>query len=274
MITTAPSGTLDRLFDLYRRTASSRTALGLVAANAIPLVGVLFFGWSLWTLLVLYWAENGIVGFWTIPRILFAQGSLAPAGLLRGRSVTPAARAALDSLSSSFGALPRVFMTVFFLFHYGIFWIGHGFFVFLLPRFFGAGTADPGTGIPGTPSAPFGDPTGGAVLRPDALTSGASSFGEIVWSAVAVGAIALFLSHGWSFLADYVGRGEFRTTSPSAAMSAPYGRVVVLHLTIIFGAFLIAAFGAPIGALLVLVAGKTLLDLSLHLREHPAATPP
>jgi hypothetical protein len=103
--------------------------------------------------------------------------------------------------------------------------------------------------------------------------SGPSAFGEIVWSAVAFGAVALFLSHGWSFLANYIGRGEFRTTSPSSAMSAPYGRVIVLHLTIIFGAFLIAAFGAPIGALLVLVVAKTILDLSLHLREHPAAPP-
>jgi hypothetical protein len=36
--------TLGRAFDLYRRTATSRSALALLIANAIPLVGVLFFG--------------------------------------------------------------------------------------------------------------------------------------------------------------------------------------------------------------------------------------
>jgi hypothetical protein len=270
MIATAPSGILDRLFDLYRRTASSRTALTLVAANAIPLIGVAFFGWSLWTLLVLYWVENGIVGFWTVPRILFAQGALVSPDLLRERRVAPDARAAIDRFSSSFGALPRVFMTVFFLFHYGIFWIGHGFFVFLIPRFLGAvPAADPGIPVVGTPGT-F-EATGGLGSVAGQSFSGPSAFGEIVWSAVALGAVAMFLSHGWSFLANYVGRGEFRTTSASTAMSAPYGRVVVLHLTIIFGAILIAELGAPIGALLVLVAGKTILDLSLHLRDHPAA---
>ena len=30
--------------------------------NLVPLVGVLFLGWNVYTLLVLYWAENGIVG--------------------------------------------------------------------------------------------------------------------------------------------------------------------------------------------------------------------
>jgi hypothetical protein len=51
-------------------------------------------------------------------------------------------------------------------------------------------------------------------------------------------------------------------------MFAPYGRVVMLHLTILFGAFIIAILGAPIGALIVLVVLKTAFDLRLHLRQH------
>ena len=70
--------TLGRAVDVYRRTASSRSAILLVAANLIPLVGVLLFGWSLWTILVLYWVENGIVGFWNVPKLLLAQGSFLP----------------------------------------------------------------------------------------------------------------------------------------------------------------------------------------------------
>ena len=54
-------------------------------------------------------------------------------------------------------------------------------------------------------------------------------------------------------------------------MAAAYGRVVALHLTIIFGTIAAAFLGAPIGALLVLVALKTALDLGLHLRDRSRA---
>ena len=78
-MTPAPGSATDRVgrfFELYRETVSSRSAIALIVANAIPLVGVAFFGWSLWTILVLYWVENGIVGFWTVPKILLARGSI------------------------------------------------------------------------------------------------------------------------------------------------------------------------------------------------------
>jgi hypothetical protein len=66
---------LGRGYQAYRRTTGSRSVAALLIANAIPLIGVLFFGWSLITILVIYWLENGIVGFWNVPRILLAQGS-------------------------------------------------------------------------------------------------------------------------------------------------------------------------------------------------------
>jgi hypothetical protein len=68
--------TLGQTVDLYRRTAAERSAIALVIANAIPLLGVLFFGWSLLTILVLFWLENGIVGLWNVPRIILARQSL------------------------------------------------------------------------------------------------------------------------------------------------------------------------------------------------------
>ena len=45
----------------------------LIGANLIPLVGVLFFGWDAATILVLYWAENLIVGFYSILRTVLAS---------------------------------------------------------------------------------------------------------------------------------------------------------------------------------------------------------
>jgi hypothetical protein len=231
---------------------------------------------------VLYWVENGIVGFWTVPKILLARGSiigdvgkLASVGfgrLARGGSraldLAATAMPAGEVESAATGCL-RVPLTLFFLVHYGIFWLVHGIFVFALPNFLGAAnsgiepgsslTIDPATGLPGVASD---------------LIARSSGFGEIAWSSVAIGAVALFISHGASFLFTYLGRGEYLRTSAPAQMVAPYGRVVVLHLTIIFGAFVVALIGAPIGALVILVVLKTLLDLRIHLATHRPATDP
>lgn len=51
-------------------------------------------------------------------------------------------------------------------------------------------------------------------------------------------------------------------------MQLPYNRVLVLHLTIIFGAFPVMALGSPIWGLVLLVVLKTAMDLRAHLREH------
>ena len=299
---------LGRAYELYRRTATSRSAIVLLLANLIPLVGVLFFGWSLITILVLYWVENGIVGLWNIPKILMAQGSMIPtlpdlppaAALAATRSPeqaaalqeqwrqAQAAQAALAQqppspevrITSASGtrilgpraaarlsAIPRAGLAIFFAFHYGMFWFVHGIFVFALPAFAGGTGAGPlGSGFGSGPEFCI-DGSGFPIECP----SGA--FGEVLWSSVLIGAIALFLSHGASFFLNYIGRGEYLTATPGGQMAGVYGRVVVLHLTIIFGSFVVAFLGAPIGALLILVILKTAFDLGLHLRERRRAGP-
>jgi uncharacterized protein DUF6498 len=256
-VTTPPArDRLGQAFELYRRTPTSRTAIALLVANAIPLVGVLFFGWSLWTVLVLYWLENGIVGLWTIPRILLARGELA---------VPVAPRGAATVVMPLISAAARPVMAAFFLVHYGVFWIGHGFFVLFLPTMFGLRSATLDGGLPTL------DPATGLPTFDPAPAAAGGGFGEIVWSSVALGAVALFLSHGLTFVLDYLGKREYlRTSAPAEAMK-PYGRVVVLHLTILAGAFAILVIGAPILLIAILVALKAALDLRLHLRHKVAA---
>lgn len=45
------------------------STLILLAANLVPLVGVLAWGWDAFVLLVLYWLETAVIAFWTIVRI-------------------------------------------------------------------------------------------------------------------------------------------------------------------------------------------------------------
>jgi hypothetical protein len=51
-------------------------------------------------------------------------------------------------------------------------------------------------------------------------------------------------------------------------MSAPYGRIVVLQLTIIFGAFATIYFGWNVGFLIVLILVRTFVDVYLYVRVH------
>ena len=79
---------------------------------------------------------------------------------------------------------------------------------------------------------------------------------------------ALWISHGVSFVVNYMLAGERDRLSVGQLMAAPYGRIVVLHLAVIFGGMAVMAMGQPLGMLLVLVFLKIGVDVGLHLREH------
>jgi hypothetical protein len=75
-----------------------------------------------------------------------------------------------------------------------------------------------------------------------------------------------------TFFADFVRRREYLRISPRRQMFSVYGRVIVLHVAILFGGIAIALIGGPIWMLVVLVAAKTLLDLSPDRRGGTFAT--
>ena len=200
----------------------SPSALTLVAANLVPLGGVLFFGWSVFATLLLFWVENVIVGAFNVLRMLVAQPQI--------------------------GAMwaAKLFMIPFFTFHYGMFVTVHGVFVLSL---FGGGFT--GRGFPT-----------------------AATFAHAVQVAgIAPAAWGLALSHGVSFAFNYIGTGEYRSALVPALMFRPYGRVMVLHIVILGGGFLVTLFGSPLIPLALLVVLKTGLDLFGHLREHAAMGP-
>ena len=115
---------MDRIVAWYRLGSSIWAVVALVVANLIPLIGVLFFGWSVWNILVIYWLENGIVGLINVLKMSIATGDEVTPGvtfMVNGRPATSATK---------MGLIP------FFIVHYGIFWFVHGIFVLTLPAFF------------------------------------------------------------------------------------------------------------------------------------------
>lgn len=238
-----------RAVRLAQATSSTTSVLVLIAFNLIPLAGVVFGRWTVATLLVLYWVENGIVGILNVPKILLAEGMGKPG------SVAAAVRL------SAYGMAARIPIALFFLVHYGLFWVVHGIFVWTLPTFAalrGSAAALALPGDPGTVDIPFGGFGGFA----PAVATGVDG-AAVLW-----GAIGLAISHGISFVVNYLGRGEYRKVSPQEQAQRPYGRLVILHLAIIFGGFVSLLMGSPLGSIVVLVVLKTAIDVRLHQREH------
>jgi hypothetical protein len=224
---------------LRPRDSARPALLALIGANLLPLAGVLFGGWTVWEVLLVYWIESGIVGLFSVPRILLAAGSSANSTFsmtINGRPVDVSGpETPVDGLHVYPENVP---IAGFFCLHYGIFWVVHGVFVLSFPLFVGG-------------------------------VEGGTLFGTL--AAVGLAVAGLLVSHGVSFVTNYVGRAEYRHTSAGERMSVPYGRVVVLHVTIILGAFLVGSLGSPLPALVLLVVLKTAIDLAAHLREHRRA---
>jgi hypothetical protein len=233
-----------RAVRLAQATSSTTSVLVLIASNLVPLAGVLFGRWSVATLLVLYWVENGIVGILNVPKILLAEG---------GRTPIP------DGMPGAVSAASRSLVALFFLVHYGLFWVVHGIFVWTLPSFASLGGSSAALlDGPGSVDVPFGGFGGFAPV----VASGVDG------SAILWGAIGLAISHGVSFVVNYLGRGEYRKVSPTEQAQQPYSRLVLLHLAILFGGVVSLMLGSPLGSVVVLVILKLALDVRLHRREH------
>ncbi|MFT5139750.1 MAG: hypothetical protein ACI9H8_001342 [Lysobacterales bacterium] len=84
-------------------TMGSLSTITLILANLIPLFGAAFLEWNLGTVMVLYWAESAVIGFFNVCKIVVIGRWFA---LLAG-----------PFFIAHFGA----FMAVHFMFIYGIF---------------------------------------------------------------------------------------------------------------------------------------------------------
>ena len=89
-----------------------------------------------------------------------------------------------------------------------------------------------------------------------------------LWPALA----ALFTSHGVSFAVNFIARREYEGETVTGLMSAPYRRIIVMHLTIIFGGWILLALKSPVPALALSILLKLAVDLGAHRREHSVKT--
>ena len=85
----------------------------------------------------------------------------------------------------------------------------------------------------------------------------------LVWPAF----LLFSLSHGFSFVYNFIGKQEFLRMDPEKQMIAPYKRVAIMQVTIIGGAWVIQFLGAPVLALVLLISLKIAIDAGAHRSE-------
>lgn len=190
----------------------------LVIANLIPLFGVLFLGWNLLHIMLIYWTESAIVGFYNVIRMLV---------------INPA---------------KSTFLVPFFCFHFGMFMFVHLIFIATLTSFPGILTGSP--------------PKSGFLLNIESIKN------------LLLPVAALFISHSISLFTNFFKREEYKKRTIQQQMFIPYRRIIVMHLTLIFGAFIIIPTGQPMLLIALMTIIKTILDVMAHLHEHSAKATP
>ncbi|MCK5359348.1 MAG: hypothetical protein KAJ95_01905, partial [Gammaproteobacteria bacterium] len=183
------------------------STLVLILANLVPIVGALYFGWDLANVLVIYWAESGVIGFFNVCKIMVI------------------------------GGWPALFSGMFFISHFGAFMAIH--FLFLNHLFIHGGDS--------------------SSIK---LEEVADLFISL-WPALA----ALFISHGISFIQNFIGHQEYKNKTVGKQIHEPYQRIIFMHMTIIIGAFMISIIGDSTVVLMLVIAAKIVMDVRAHARE-------
>ncbi len=224
---------------VQRREPSSGVSLYLpitivLISNLIPLLGVVFWGWDTFVLLMLYWMETLIIAFWTLLRILIGA----------------------DFSRSFVGeVISRLFMFVFFLIHSGGFLLGHLIFLW---TFFGKEWSHEIQVTSSLSNLPIEAFWQKMVIANGLLIPLAVSFvGRGIAFLIDMSKLSL-----WKRLVD---QDSFDGKQAGALVGGLYTRIIIMHLVILGGAALAQKFGA-LAPLLLLIAAKTVVDLWLFIK--------
>lgn len=196
---------------MIKQSSYSFSLLFLVLANAIPILGVLFWGWEVSHILFLYWIESAIIGFYSLIKMAIV--------------------AKWQSL----------FLIPFFLVHYSGFMVAH---LLLLIQFF-------------FPGIEFNGDWRFIQV-------------ELFYMALVLkpAILALIVSHGMSFIVNFLYKKEYKQLSGKAQSFMPYNRIVIMHITIIFAGALTIALGETFTTLLLFIFVKMVVDITSHLKVH------
>lgn len=202
-----------------QKVKKPRSLIVLILANLVPIIGVLFFGWSLFEVIYLYWLESAVIGLYGIPKMLLAKGDSEQR----------------ERFKQTMG------------------WFGF-YAAFLGAEIFGL------TALFGGPGE---TPLPGGVIKDEHFA--------IFWRHrdIIPAALAVFgVSHGVSFVQNFIRKKEFLHTTRETQARAPFNRILFLHFVLGIGTALTIELRSAFYMLLLFVVLKTIIDVFVHLREH------
>ncbi|MFC1844816.1 DUF6498-containing protein [Thermodesulfobacteriota bacterium] len=219
---------------LPEKNKDNFSLVALITANLIPFIGIFFFDWDVTFIVLLYWFENLIAGFYNILKM------------------------ALLKVDRTLKNANKFFIIPFFCLHYGAFCGAHGLF---LTVFFKIGES----------SSPF--PANQEtwpmhlvfiqILLNVIAKIWANRPPQMIWAL-----LGLFISHGISFWENYILGQEYKTGSLKKLMHQPYQRIIVMHIAIIAGGIFVMQLNSPLPLLIILIMLKIFFDLYLHKKSH------
>jgi hypothetical protein len=199
-----------------RALSNPLVVIGLIV-DLLPVYAVLAWGWTAVPLVLLYWMENIVAGVMTIPRILVSGARFGIGGVIGG-----------------------LFLSAFFVVHYGLFCLVHGTFLVGFASFSTQQSME---------NVPFADLEG--IFR-----YGLQSGLHVDWIIYTIAAFQVIV-----FLVDFLWKGEWKRSSPDKEMMSPYARIVVLHFGIFAGAGALFLLGQPMVGVLALVLFRAVWGL-------------
>lgn len=197
---------------------------------ALALAGAALIAWGV---LALGWSPFIVMVLFWFENVVIGVGNVA-------RMLVAGARLGTAGLLGGIG------IAAFFTVHYGMFTAVHGLFVAML-----FGTGELGR-----------DALDGGLTGPLASMLQYVASQRDAWFAVA----AIALLHASGFV-QWLGRTRELPPPLKELMGAPYGRIVVLHVTLIASGFLVQVLQTPVAGAMLLVALKLAYDLVTLGRE-------
>jgi len=211
----------------------------LIVANLLPVFGVLFLKWDVFSIVALYWIENLVIGFYNILMIILA--------------------APLKTKNKPV----KIFDLLIFIIHYGAYTGAQGFFILFVVK-----------GLNGIEAASLMGTAWPAFLAPiQSIYNVDLYMWKILPFQIKLTVLALLVSHGVSFIQHYLVGREYKKATSVNLMFRPYSMVLMMQMVVLFGFFLFTlssmASYSPAALAIVLVLVKTIIDGLKHARINP-----
>lgn len=206
----------------------------LIVANIIPIIGIIFLKWSLLYILLFYWMESAVIGFFNIIKMYMSKAMPVGVASYYSKNIK-----GYNKATSKFtGIFMKIIFPPFFMIHYGGFMAAHLIFIFAI-------------------SAGFN-----SINISEFQTAGA------ILTSILIPLLALVISHGFSFFTNFIGKKEYLKVSIAELMILPYKRVIIMHITLLIGGFIMIITKAPVYVLILFILLKIFIDVKAHNKEH------